>query len=388
MKAIVLAAGEGSRMRPLTYTRPKVLVPVGGEPMLNHVARGLRAAGATEMLLVVQYREEEVRAWAHSARFEGLAIEVLRQPETPYGTGAAALAGRAWTAGAPFMLHFGDILCGPENYPRFGELARANPHETILTVYRTGAVGGGAVFVEGGRATRIVEKPTPEQSVGACVNAGVFLFQPDAFEVLDRCGLSKRGELELTDVFTRQIADGRPPLACELTGFWSNVSDAAEVLRLNRVYGVGGEQGVVLGAGCSVGVSVTLSDAMLLDRAEIGPGVTATHLVLGEGAQIGGGSSVEGRPSQPAVLADGVTVAGGCRLGGARIGPGVTVGAGCFVGDGAVLRDCTVGAGVTIGGGAEIEHAEIGSGSSIGPGYRLTGTADNRVRVAAGSHWE
>lgn len=389
MKAIVLAAGEGSRMRPLTYTRPKVLVPVGGEPMLEHVIRGLRAMGVTEVLLVVQYLEGMVVDWARTARSEGIRFDIIRQPATSYGTGAAALVGREWTADEPFVLHYGDILCAPENYARFAELARANPGEEILTVYRAGAVGGGAVFVEGRRATRIVEKPTPEQCAGAYVNAGIYLFQPDAYAILDRCGLSERGELELTDIPRVRMEEGAPPLACELTGFWSNVSDPAEVLRLNRLYGAGDpETGLVTGLGCSVGEGASLRETMLLDGATVGVGVSARHAVVGEGARVGSGCVLDGRPERPVVLADRVTIGAGCRLAGASLGPDVTLEDGCHVGEGAVLSSCLVRAGSSIDDGAIVDWAEIGAGSSIGPGYRLHGSEGNHVRIGDGSHWE
>jgi NDP-sugar pyrophosphorylase family protein len=389
MKAIVLAAGEGSRMRPLTYTRPKVLVPVGGEPMLNHVVRGLGAMGVTEVLLVVQYLEEMVADWVQSVRIDGIRFGTIRQPATSYGTGAAALVGREWTADEPFVLHYGDILCAPVNYVRFAELARANPGHEILTVYGAGAVGGGAVFVEGAHATRIVEKPTPEQCAGAYVNAGIYLFQPDAYSILDRCGLSERGELELTDVPRVRMEQGVPPLACELTGFWSNVSDAAEVLRLNRLYGAGDPAtGLVMGADCSVGEGASLRESMLLDGATVGGGVSARYAVVGEAAHVGSGCVLDGRADRPVVLADRVTVGAGCRLGGASLGPDVTLEDGCYVGEGAVLRNCLVRAGSSIDEGAVLEWAEIGAGSSIGPGYRLRGSEGNRVVIAGGSHWE
>jgi glucose-1-phosphate thymidylyltransferase len=405
MKAVVLAAGEGSRMRPLSYTRPKALIPVAGEPMLNHVIRALQAAGATEVLLVVQYLENQLREWVRTAQFEGLRIETVRQPEEPYGTGAAALPAEEWVGGEPFYLYFGDILCDPPNFPQFRALAESHPDETILTVFRTDCAGGGAVFWEDGRMTRLVEKPKPEEAEGAGNNAGIYLLQPDAFRVLRESPLSSRGELELTEVFLAGLAAGRPPLVHELTGYWSNVSDAAEILRLNDLMGAADEHGVTYGRECAVGEDAYIREAMLLDRASVGESTFIRHAVLGEGATVGPWCHVGGTPSQPAILADGVTVREWCYVGAARLGPETLIEDTCHIGNGAVLRGCTiesgthigkdavvewarVGSGAHIGEGAIVEWAEVPAGSHIGAGYRLRGKPGAPLKVPEGSHWE
>lgn len=327
MKAVVLAAGEGSRMRPLSRTRPKVLIPVAGRPILDHVVDGLREAGVTEFLLIVQYLGEMVEEWARGARARGLAVETLLQPAEPYGTGAAALAAADWAAGEPVLLQFGDILCDRANLPRLGQLIREHPSETMLTAYRMSALGGGAVFWSDGRLERLVEKPTAEEAEGAGVFAGIALLRPEDFEILRTAPLSPRGELEVTDVFLTRLREGTPPLVHELTGYWSNVSDGAEVLRLNRIHAAGGEAAVVLMDGATVDAPASLSDTMLLEGARIGAESHATFAVLGAGATVGARCRLEGTAEAPVMLGDGARLGDDCILGpGTRLAPGGAAG--------------------------------------------------------------
>ncbi len=312
MKAVVLAAGEGTRMRPLTLSRPKVLVPVAGAPLLDHIIDNLTEMEVSEVLLVTLYKGEAVARWAASQTRPNLAFDAITQPESPYGTGAAAEAARDWVGDEPFILHFGDIVCPRANYTRLAEERERFPEATILTTWAVEDVTGGAVFVgPDGWVRDMVEKPeTAERARGSFVNAGAFVLQPECFDILATVGLTDRGgkmEKELTDVFRALIAAGRPPRAFEITGYWSNVSDLPELLRLNALMldGLGRPDHVSLGVGAVVADGASVRDSILLDGAVVEEGAEVRYAVVDEGARVPAGSRCVGAPESPVLVANG-----------------------------------------------------------------------------------
>ena len=233
MKAVLLAAGRGTRMRELTSDLPKPMLRVQGKPILQHIVEGLRGAGVTELLLIVGWRAEVVRDFFGN----GEAFKVRIGYETQVvqdGTGKVVELARDFCGVDPFILNYGDILVDPTNYSLL-----ANPGddvEAIVSVKRSDDVSqGGAVFVNDRlELTDLREKPKPGEPTSPWYNAGVYAFRASIFDFIRRLERSPRGEFELTDAIRALAQSGHKVEALELTGAWADVRDPEILAQLNR----------------------------------------------------------------------------------------------------------------------------------------------------------
>jgi dTDP-glucose pyrophosphorylase len=225
-KAVLLAAGRGTRLGSLTDHLPKPMVRVQGVPVLEHILRGLRDGGITEALLVVGYRAEAIRDYFGAGERVGIALSYVHQA-TPNGTGAALLLGRAFAAEGAVLATYGDILTDPAHY-------RAVLDEGAACLARGGGAviginpvddpaAGSAVYREGSRVRRVVEKPPPGTAVGCWNIAGVSVFGGAVWGCLAALTPSPRGEYELTDAIGCLLDANREVRAVELRGFWSDI---------------------------------------------------------------------------------------------------------------------------------------------------------------------
>ncbi|HEU5247081.1 MAG TPA: sugar phosphate nucleotidyltransferase [Candidatus Udaeobacter sp.] len=231
-KAVVLAAGRGTRMRELTADLPKPMIEVRGKPVLQHIVEGLRDAGVHRFLVIVGYHAEAVRDFFGDGQRYNVAIEYVTQTVQD-GTGRVVDLARNFTGGLPFILSYGDILISPMNYKRIVDLP--NDLEAIITVTRSEDVSkGGAVFVnEQMELVDLREKPKPGEPTSPWYNAGLYAFRPSIFEFIERLEPSPRGEYELTDAIRELAHSGKKVQALELTGEWADVRDPEILARLN-----------------------------------------------------------------------------------------------------------------------------------------------------------
>jgi NDP-sugar pyrophosphorylase family protein len=232
-KAVILAAGRGTRMRELTAELPKPMIAVRGRPILQHIVEGLRDAGVTRFLIVVGYRAEVVRDYfGDGARF-GVQVEYITQLVQD-GTGRVVELARAFAGADPFILSYGDILIEPQNYRRLVRLENA---EAIVSVkHNPGEIAkGGAVFIDDHwRMTDLREKPAPGEPTSPWYNAGVYAFRPSILAFTARLEKSPRGEYELTDAIRALAQAGHLVQVVELQGAWADVRDPEILEELNR----------------------------------------------------------------------------------------------------------------------------------------------------------
>jgi dTDP-glucose pyrophosphorylase len=231
-KAVVLAAGRGTRMRELTADLPKPMIEVRGKPVLQHIVEGLRDAGARRFLIVVGYHAETVRNFFGDGGSYDISIEYVTQTVQD-GTGRVVNRARNFAVSSPFILSYGDILISPENYKRVVDLP--NDVEAIITVTRGEDISkGGAVFVNAQMEfVDLREKPKPGEPTSPWYNAGLYAFRPSIFEFTANLKPSPRGEYELTDAIRDLAQSGRKVKALELTGEWADVRDPEVLARLN-----------------------------------------------------------------------------------------------------------------------------------------------------------
>ncbi|WP_031496430.1 nucleotidyltransferase family protein [Bryobacter aggregatus] len=224
-KAVILAAGRGTRMGELTRELPKPLIPLNGRPMLLHILDRMQAAGVEEVLLVTGYLADQLEATASS---HGIPVRFVRQ-EIANGTARATLLARDWVGGEPFLLTFGDILAESDHYR--GMWQRYQGADGVLAArFVPDPYQGAAIYTDAaGRIERIVEKPPIGSSTTNWNSAGIYLFAPLIFDELARVPLSERGEYELTSAVTQMIEAGRNLGLFALEGTWMDVGRPADI---------------------------------------------------------------------------------------------------------------------------------------------------------------
>ena len=230
-KAVVLAAGKGTRMGTLTAEIPKPMLPLNGMPILEHVLGRLAAAGVNHVLLVVGHYQKRIRE-----HFAGSALKlVFREQSVLNGTGTAALLAREFCGGDPFVLTFGDILCSPADY--LGLMGRLDDEAVCVmgVKYAADPYQGAAVYVENDRVVRVVEKPPAGTSATNWNSAGVYVFRQDIFEELERLPVSPRGEYELTTAIAQLIEAGRTVRIYSIEGEWLDVGRPADLSRAEKM---------------------------------------------------------------------------------------------------------------------------------------------------------
>jgi len=231
-KAVLLAAGKGTRMRELTEELPKPMIAVQGKPILQHIVEGLRAAGVTHFLIIVGYRADVVRGFFGDGSKFGVAVDYETQVVQD-GTGRVVELAKTFAGTDPFILSYADILVDPVNYQRLVALDAA---EALISVkHNPGEIAkGGAVFVnERFEMTDLREKPQPGEPTSPWYNAGVYTFRPSIFDFTAILEKSPRGEYELTDAIRNLAVSGKLVQALELSGDWADVRDPEVLAELN-----------------------------------------------------------------------------------------------------------------------------------------------------------
>jgi dTDP-glucose pyrophosphorylase len=232
-KAVVLAAGRGTRMRELTAEVPKPMIEVRGKPVLQHIVEGLRDAGMPELLIVVGYHADAVRNFFGDGSRHTVAIQYVTQIVQD-GTGRVVDLSHDFVDDSPFVLSYGDILVDPVNYKRVADLP--DNVEAIVTVTRGEDVSkGGAVFLNDRmELLDLREKSEPGEATSPWYNAGLYAFRPSIFEFTAKLKPSPRGEFELTDAIRELAKSGKKVKALELTGDWADVRDPEILAKLNQ----------------------------------------------------------------------------------------------------------------------------------------------------------
>ena len=380
--AVVLAAGEGIRLRPLTANRPKPMLPAGTRPILEHVLNALIDAGVDDIHLVVGYHADRVRSHFGST-YRDVPISYHNQANQ-LGSGHALLQARDGPDG-PFLLVNGDQIIDH----RIVEAVSAAHADaaTLAVVEGPEAVDYGAVHLDGDRITKLIEQPASGEF--RLFNAGVYSFSQRIFEVLETLSV-ERGELPLTDAIQLLIDDEDHAVGGVRTDhFWMDATHPWDLLSLSRELLTRGwvdspavdsdiyvdaaahvhpeatlvgpvvvdsdaviEAGAVVGPYAAIRESATigsgsvLNDVVVDTDTTIGPNTTAIELVAGQGCEIGAGLTAGGGPADVilddhvysdvdlgGVIADRVDVGGGATL-----EPGALIGPGATVGDGVVVR--------------------------------------------------
>ena len=247
MKAVILAAGKGTRMRELTNELPKPMLRVQGKPILEHIVEGVIAAGIREIFIVTGWRAEVIENHFGDGSKWNARIAFGRQIIQD-GTGKAPELAKQFIGDSPFLLTYGDILVPPATYPQMLRRFEEGDFSGVITVTRGEDVtkGGLNFFDEQFCLKRLVEKPSPEQleqlrregwlkpGAAAWYNAGIYIFRPSLFDFTGRLQKSPRDEYELTDAISAMVAAGQKLAGLEIQGRWVDVRDPETLAKLEK----------------------------------------------------------------------------------------------------------------------------------------------------------
>ncbi len=232
MKAIILAAGKGTRMGSLTASLPKPMVLVQGKPVLERIIEGLRDYGkVTQFFIVTGHRGDVIQR--HFENGEKWGVEITYGEQTVQdGTGKAPELAKNWVGSNSFFLSYGDILIDPTDY---AHLAEHFTNDGVVAV-KAGedlTKGGAVLLDEQNWMVDLIEKST-NPPPNAYYNAGIYILTPRLFEYTSRLEKSPRGEFELTDALKTLAQNGAKLRGVKLRNHWVDVRDPEILASLNR----------------------------------------------------------------------------------------------------------------------------------------------------------
>lgn len=247
MKAVILAAGKGTRMGGLTSEIPKPMLPVHGKPILLHILEGLMEAGVRDFCIVTGFRAEVVENFFGDGTKWGARIHYGRQMAQD-GTGKAPEVAKEFVGDSEFVLTYGDILVAPNTYQNMLRRYAEGAFSGLVTCTGSQDVTkGGLFFFDAAfRLRRLIEKPSPAQldqlrregelppGSTAWYNAGIYIFKPVLFDFTARLQKSPRGEYELTDAISAMLAAGHRLAGLKIQGRWVDVRDPTVLAALEK----------------------------------------------------------------------------------------------------------------------------------------------------------
>ena len=357
--AVILAAGEGRRLEPLTNRRPKPMVPVANRPLLEHVVEAVAGAEIDRIVLVVGYKQERIRNHFGDGDDWGVTIEYVEQ-STQLGTGHAVLQAEPVVDG-PFVVLNGDRIVDSAAVSAVRDRLSDGDAPLVTATAVESPRDYGVVHLDGDRVTEIDEKPEGPVDTNR-INAGVYGFSPAVFDAIRATNVT--GELAITATLN-DLAERDAVTCVGYDGRWLDVSNLWDVLTVNAALIHDTDHARDAPATSQrVGDTVTVADDVVLaGNVRVGPNATLSGATaIGSNVSIAANAVVENSVVFPdAVIGPGAVVRDAVVAGNARIGPNATVTGGLstvVVGD-AVHR------GVTLGG-------VVGDNSSVGGGATLT----------------
>lgn len=335
MKAVILAAGKGTRLEPLTNTIPKGMLPLAGKPILEHILRALRGAGILDVIMVVGYKSKAIMDYFRDGAEYGVKLSYVTQEEK-LGTAHAL---RMVDLKEDFMALNGDTLISSQILEKV--LRSHKGSATLALRHVENPRNYGAVVLDGDRVVRLVEKPG--KKVSPMVNAGIYVFSPEIFEAIRKTEKSGRGEYELTSSINLLIEEGSPVRGIEIKGLWEDVGTPWNYLDANRA-ALDSIEGKIKG---DVEDYVKIKGTVYLGENSVirsgcyieGPVYIGSNCVIGPNAYL----------RAYATLGDGCRIGNAVEIKNSIIMDNTKVPHLSYVGDSIIGRNCNLGAGTKVG---------------------------------------
>jgi len=232
VKGLILSGGKGTRLRPLTYTSAKQLVPVANKPVLFYGIEAIAAAGIREIGIVVGDTQTEIRAAAGDGSRWGVRIQYIEQA-APLGLAHAVKISEGFLGRDPFVMYLGDNLLNKGITHFVEEFERERPAAQILLARVPDPQMFGVAQLSDGKVIRLVEKP--KEPIGDLALVGVYMFGPEVFESVNRIRPSFRNELEITDAIQDLIDRGLTVRPHIVEGWWKDTGKLEDMLEANRL---------------------------------------------------------------------------------------------------------------------------------------------------------
>jgi len=369
-QAVILAAGEGQRLRPFTVNRPKVMLSIAGKPILQYVVEALARNGIRDVVLVVGYHKEQIFDYMGSGEQLGVAITYVTQ-EKQLGT-AHALAQARDVIKGEFLVLPGDNLIEGATIARFADVRP----EALLVKRVDNPARYGVVTVDRGQVREIVEKP--EEATSNMVSTGIYAFTTQIFDFIE-------SELGIPDVLNRMIARGRSIAVEETDGTWRDVIYPWDILNLNDVIlhriqaSLGGtiEEGVSLRGQVSVGKGTVIRSNSYI----------AGPVVIGDGCDIGPNVCIMPATS----IGNNVVISPFTAIKNSVIGDDVNIGPGSMMQDSVIDKGCVIQGHFTTSSGQEEikvdhEHHLVNVGAMLGEGCCLGNNVVAQPGVIVGNY--
>ncbi|AKB19824.1 MULTISPECIES: bifunctional sugar-1-phosphate nucleotidylyltransferase/acetyltransferase [unclassified Methanosarcina] len=335
MKAVVLVAGKGTRMEPLTSDCPKVMLRVANKPILEHILNAAVEAGIEGFVFITGYLEEQIKAHFGDGSKWGVSIEYVQQKKQ-LGTADAIGYAREYVEGA-FLVLNGDMLIGQEDLKSLV----SRKEEAIICVKEVENPSDfGVLETENDKVVRIIEKPkTPPTNLA---NAGVYLFRESIFDFIDKTQPSVRRELEITDSIQMLIDSGAPVGYSSLEGRWIDIGYPWDLLKANEHL---------------------LKDLKGSCEGTVEPNATIKgEVAIGKGTLIRNGSYIEG----PVIIGNNCDIGPNCF-----IRPSTAIGNSVRIGNAVELKNTIVMEGTHIGHLSYVGDSVIGNRCNFGAGTKV-----------------
>ncbi|MEM3755279.1 MAG: sugar phosphate nucleotidyltransferase, partial [Candidatus Bathyarchaeia archaeon] len=208
MKAIILASGKGTRLLPITETRPKHMIPIGDKPLLEHLINSIVTSGINDILIIVGYKKEMIQNYFQDGKNFNTHIEYAVQSKA-LGTGHAVKIVEEYVGSKDFLVVNGDLLITQNAIESILESYRKKPGSIIMGVTKVDCIARyGVVLLKEKRVVELIEKPIKRKALSNFINAGIYIFNDKIYEALEKIKKSKRKELELTDAIRCLIKNG------------------------------------------------------------------------------------------------------------------------------------------------------------------------------------
>jgi UDP-N-acetylglucosamine diphosphorylase/glucosamine-1-phosphate N-acetyltransferase len=332
-KAVILAAGEGNRMRPLTYTRPKVMLPIAGKPILEHLLIEMQHAGIQDFIFIVGYHDEQIRNYFGNGRQWDINIQYANQRKQ-LGTADALRMVESFT-NESFLMANGDVIIDRHEIQHL--TAQTGNVMSVLELQDVSNLG----VIEGkeGQVTHIYEKMANPPSHLA--NAGLYLFTPDIFSAIEKTLKSTRGEYEITDSIQILIDSGKP-VFYQIIGEWLDLSYPWDLLAANEKI----MANLALQNSGEIEANVVLKGSVSVDKGTIirSGAYIVGPVIIGENCDIGPNCYI--RPST--AIGDNCHIGASVEVKNSIIMSGTKIPHFNYVGDSIIGENCNLGAGTKI----------------------------------------